>query len=144
MTKHWEVLSVHWPCRIYKDEAGSWPNADEEFVEVIHEGTRPDDWDARRERDVRLAIMSEKCWVEDWRGAIVRAAEDKRRGMLHISDKNAALEAEQRNAERAWESRQRFSIARQDGFIGAAAGLLRGASDTLRDSQMARGWGRNT
>lgn len=115
----------------------------EEFAEAIHEGTRPDGWDVRREREVRLATMSEKSWVEDWRGAIVRAAEDKRRRMLHISDKNAALEAEQRNAERAWKSRQRFSIARQDGFIGAAAGLLGSASNMLRDSEMARRWGRD-
>ena len=143
MTKHWEVLSVYWPCRIFEDGAGRWPNADEELPEVIHEGTRPDDWDVRRERDVRLATMSEMSWVEEWRGAIMRAAEDKTRGILHVSDKNAAQAAEQRNAERAWDPRQRFAIASHDGFIGAAAGLLRGASDVLKDSRLARGWGGN-
>lgn len=144
MTKRWEVVGVHWPCRIFEDEAEGWPNADEELSEVIHKGIRPDDWDVRRERDVRLATMSETSWVEDWRAAIVRAAEENRRGMLHISDKNAAKAAEQRNAERAWETRQRFPTASQSGFIGAATGLLRGASDVLRDSQLARGWGANT
>lgn len=144
MTKHWEVVSVYWPCRIFQDEAGRWPNADEELAVVIHEGTRPDNWDAGRERDVRLATMSEMSWVEDWRGAIMRAAEDKRRGMLHDSDKNAAHAAERRNAERAWESLQRFDTASQDGIMGAAAGLFRGASDVWRDHRMARGWGRNS
>lgn len=144
MTKHWEVVSVYWPCRIFVDEAGGWPNADEELAEVTHEGTRPDGWDARGERDVRLAAMSEMSWVEDWRCAITRAAEDKRRGMLHISDKNAAQAAEQRNAERAWETRQRFITASKGGFVGAATGLLQGASDVWRDSRLARGWGGNT
>lgn len=144
MTKHWEVLSVYWPCRIFEDETGGWPNADEEHAVMIHEGTRPDDWDVRRERDVRLATMSEMSWVEDWRGTIMRAAEDKRRGILHISDKNSAQAEEQRYAERAWETRERFAPASQASFTGAAAGFLRGAGDVMRDSRLARGWGGNT
>lgn len=144
MTKHWEVLNVYWPCRIFEDDARGWPNSDEEHAEVIHEGIRPEDWDVRRERDVRLAIMSEMAWLEDWRRAIMRAAEDRRRGMLHIVDKNAAQAAEQRNIERAWETQQRLITSSQSGIIGAAAGLMRGASDVLRDSRLAQGWGGDT
>ncbi|MCJ1464818.1 hypothetical protein MMC07_003432 [Pseudocyphellaria aurata] len=142
MTKHWEVVCVYWPCRIFEDEAKGWPNADEEHPEVIHEGIRPDGCDVRRERDVRLATMSETSWVEDWRAAIVRAAEDQRRGTLRISDKNAANTAERRNAERAWETQQRFATASQSRFVGSVTGLLRGESD--RDSRLALGWGANS
>ena len=102
MTKHWEVVYVNWPCRIFQNAEGQWPNADEEYPGLIHEGRRPDGWDARRDHDVRLAAMSEMSWVNEWQGAIVRAAEDRWRGMLSPADKHAARDAELRNAQRAW------------------------------------------
>lgn len=144
-TKHWEVVYVNWPCRIFATAEGQWPNADEESPRVIHEGRRPDGWDARRDHDVRLAAMSEMSWVSEWRGAIVRAAEDRWQGTLSPADKHAARDAEQRNAERAWETTQTANAAaQQGGIVGATIGLFRGASDVLRESRLSRGWGRDT
>ena len=141
MTRHWEVITVDWPCKIFQGADGRWPDADEEIPELIHHGKRPDHWIAAGGSDVRLATMSEMAWVEEWRGAIVRAAEDRRQGMLHGSDKDSARAAQQRHVERAREIGPQFTVAGAGGLMEAAVGLLRGASDVLRDSRMAGGWG---
>lgn len=136
MTKHWEAVYVDWPSRIFQDVEGHWPDADEESPGVIHEGRRPDGWDARRDQDVRLATMSERSWVNEWRSVIMRAAEDRRKGMVNADDLYAARDRE---------SRQRATSSADEGsFVGAAVGLLREASDVPRDSQMSREWGRDT
>lgn len=106
MTKKWEVVNISWPCRIYKDEdAGvSWPNADEEFPELIHEGIYPTNGgpSSRGQDEVRFATMTEPTWVEIWRGAIARAALDRRNGVvLGPLDLEATRAAEEINARRA-------------------------------------------
>lgn len=88
--------------------------------------------------------MSEKAWVEEWRIAIVRAAESRMQGMLYPVDKVHAMSVEQRNAERVVENRQRAAIASQGGFVDATLGLVRGVSDVFRESRLSGGWGGNT
>ena len=143
MTRRWEMLYVDWPCRIYRRSDGSWPNMDEENPARIHEGVQSEAADAHATNNVRLAVMSEQEWVEGWRGAIVRAAEDRKQGRLYESDRRAATAVERRNAERRFESGQRAKDARRRGFVGATLGLISGAADTFRDFRMARGWGNN-
>lgn len=143
MTKHWEVVNVNWPCRIYSS-GGALPNADEDFPDIVHEGVKPDDWDVIRDGEARIAVMSEKAWVEEWRIAIVRAAESRMQGMLYPVDKVHAMSVEQRNAERVVENRQRAAIASQGGFVDATLGLVRGVSDVFRESRLSGGWGGNT
>ena len=135
---------MNWPCRIFEHPDTGWSNADEDFPERVHQGIRPDERNARNYRDFRLAVMSEMAWVEGWRGAIIKAAESRKQGMLYAADRDATRAVEQRNAEREWESRQRATLAAQGRFVNTALGLIRGASDALRDSQMAVGWGGNT
>ena len=118
--------------------------ADEDFPEIIHEGIQPGDWDVNRWGEARIAVMTEKSWVEEWRLAIVRAAENRVQGTLNPADKADAISAEQRNAERILENRQRATIASQGGFVDAAVGLVRGVSDVFRESRLNSGWGYDT
>lgn len=134
---------MNWPCRIY-ERAGQLPKADEDFPDQIHEGIRPDAWDFRNRGDMRIAVMSETTWVEEWRRAIVQAAESRKQGMLYPADRAAARSIEQRNVERALEYRQRTVVAGKGGFVDSTIGLVRGVSDAIRASQMAAGWGGNT
>lgn len=132
-----------WPCRIYGG-SGTLPNTDEDFPEIVHEGIKPDGWDVNHGGEARIAVMSEKKWVEEWRLAVVRAAENRMQGMLYPVDKVHAVSTEQRNAERILENRQRAAIASQGGFVDATLGLVRGVSDVFRESRLSGGWGSNT
>lgn len=143
MTKRWEVVNVNWPCRIYGHGAPL-PKADEDFPEIVHEGIQPVEWNVDRWGETRIAVMSEKTWVDGWRLAIVRAAENRMQGTLHPVDKAHAVSVEQRNTERSLENRQRAIAASQGGFVGATLGFVRGISDTFRESRLNAGWGGDT
>lgn len=144
MTKHWKVVSVEWPCRIYQRPDGGWPNSDEQVPGLVHEGISTAPPGTRGAGQARVAVMSEAAWVESWRAAIMRAAESRTQGMLYASDRDATNAIERRNAERDWEMRQQTPTALRESFADAALGFLRGASDTLRNSRMERGWGENS
>lgn len=144
MTKRWQVVSVEWPCRIFQRPDGGWPNSDEEVPELVHEGIGVAAHGTRGAGQARIAVMSEADWVDLWRAAIIRAAESQTHGTLCASDREMTRAIEQRNAERDYEASQQTRIVLMGSLPNAAMGLLRGASDSWRNSQLARGWGRNT
>lgn len=140
MTKKWEVVNITWPCRVYKDgDAGvSWPNADEESTELIHEGIYPTNEgpSSRRQDDVRFATMTEPTWVEIWRGTIARAALDRRYGvLLGPLDLEAARTAEEINARRASGTELNYEVS-----LHGIEPLLR----AMREFSSEQGWGSDT
>lgn len=144
MSKHWKVVSVEWPCRIFERPDGTWPNSDEEFPGLVHQGISVAGPGTRGSGRARVAVMSEAAWVEGWKAAIMRAAESRTQGTLLASDRDATNAIEQRNADRDSEARQRTKTALLGSFADAAMGLVRGASETWRNARMSRGWGGNT
>lgn len=137
MTKKWEVVKITWPCRIYQDEdaGGSWPNADEESNDLIHEGIIPINRGptSRVQDDVRFATMTEPTWVEIWRGTIARAALDRRSGvLLGPLDLEASRIAAEINVRRASGTELNY-----EGSSYGTEPLLR----AIREFSSEQGWG---
>lgn len=140
MTKKWEVVKIIWPCKIYRDEdvGATWPNADEESPDLIHEGTCPTDGSpsSRGQDNVRIATVTEPTWVEIWRSSIARAAIDRRNGVvLGPLDLEAARAVEEINARRA--PQRGLGYGESSHGMGP---LLRG----MRDFYIEQGWGGDT
>ncbi|KAI4290423.1 MAG: hypothetical protein L6R35_000289 [Caloplaca aegaea] len=121
MTKRWEVFTVEWPCRIYRQVDGSWPDSYEENTEGSHEG-QPTDGPS-----VRIATMNESEWTEHWRLAIQMGAESKKRGTLTDADRYAARAIQERARQRREGSD--FVTSDSNGFLASAAGLLSGVQE---------------
>ncbi|KAL8671511.1 MAG: hypothetical protein Q9168_003980 [Polycauliona sp. 1 TL-2023] len=138
MTKRWEVFSVEWPCRIYRQPDGSWPMTHEFLPHVLwHEG-RDTEEDPLHPYPGRVARMTETEWVGRWRLAVQMAAESKKRGALNEADRRIAQEVEARSRQGGPAGR---SVVADTGFMAAATGLLSSVEGFVGQSRMAAGWG---
>ncbi|KAL8961871.1 MAG: hypothetical protein Q9193_001641 [Seirophora villosa] len=133
MTKRWEVFSVEWPCRIYQQADGSWPNSHQADTESVHEGQPTDS------PTVRIANMSESEWVEHWKLAIQMGAESKKQGTLTDADRRVAQAIEEQARQRRQGNNSVSSNS--NGFLASATGLLSGVQEVMARSQTLRGWG---
>ncbi|KAL8900648.1 MAG: hypothetical protein Q9207_005594 [Kuettlingeria erythrocarpa] len=121
MTKRWEVFSVKWPCIIYQQADGTWPNFHQTDPDWVVEGRSMDD------RNVRAANLSECNWVEQWKLAIQLTAESRKRGTLTVADRRVAQAIEDRTKQ----SQDNHVEARQNEFVASATGLLSGIQSVM-------------
>ena len=139
MTRRWEIATAKWQYRICTMHT---PTAEEVAKNGPPTRCTPDGVPVYV---IPHTIITEERWIKEWEAAIIRAVEQRVKGQIDDTHVNDARAVDERNAARRRESGA--SQHEQSGFVGTMTGLMRGASEVLRESreaEMGRGWGGDT